>query len=255
MAFFSHFRKMLTTWISVNKESPSFIYGAFFLAASRLFQLAAFFLPLKILILVSSTVKPSYMQLLPFDLELNDAVVMFSCLVPIVYIMYMVSGVISRRSFDYSQAVFIEKSKIDSKDKKANKLKKMHVHIGKAASEFILISLSMILVSLASFSTALILLVMLTITLAFMFKVAIFMKDGDRTYYFKLHRKQCIEYATSANFILVFVAILIQVMYLKMGVIIAIYVLLISRMLFQALQRYCIELMYIDTGLLGYDKR
>ena len=255
MNFFTHFKIMLATWSLINKESPSFIGGAFFLATSRLFQLAAFFLPLKILILVSSDVKPSYIQMLPFDFGLNEAVVIFSCLVPIVYIMYIVCGVISRRSLDYSQSIFIENSAIPSKDKKANKLKKMHGHIGKAASEFILISLSMLLVLMVSISTALILLLMMIITIAAMFKIAIFMKDTDRTHYFKLHRKQCIEYATSANFILVFVVILTQVMYLGMGVIVAIYVLLMSRMLFQALQRYCIELMYIDVDLLGSNMR
>ena len=74
------------------------------------------------------------------------------------------------------------------------------------------------------------------------------MQDQDRFGILKLHRRQCIEYGSSVNFILMFVGILTCVKYFDVGVIEAIFILLVSRMLFQSFQRYCVELLYINTN-------
>jgi hypothetical protein len=82
------------------------------------------------------------------------------------------------------------------------------------------------------------------------FVLKVFYKsDHDRIGLFQLHRRQYIEYTSSVNFIFIFIALALQVKYFDIGVFEALFVLLLSRMMFQAVQRFSFENLYIVSQL------
>lgn len=247
MDLFEHSKNIFKNWMVLITESQAFFWGAFSLAASRLFQLATFFLPLKILITVSSGLEPSYMDWLPWTISFDLFLVLLICMVPVFYIMYMLFGVLSRRWFDISSEVFQSNRVSMVKAKELQKLKKLHNHIGKAGSEFILCIIALALVAFVNQYLFFITALLVYLVTYLIFKTAMSMKDSDRFGVFKLHRRQCIEYFLSVNYILIFIVILILVKYFSLNVIEAIFSLLITRMLFQALQRYCVESLYLNS--------
>ncbi len=247
MELFEHSKNMLKNWMILVTESRTFFLGSFSLAASRLFQLITFFLPLKILITVSSGHEPSYMSWLPWTIGFDIFVVLLICMVPVFYIMYMLFGVLSRRCFDFSLEVFLHHRSHVKKVKELQKLKKLHNHISKAGSEFILCIIALSLIAFVNTCLVFIAILLVFVASYFIFKTAMLMEESDRFGFLKLHRRQCIEYFLSINFILIFIIILALVKYFNINVVEAIFALLLSRMLFQALQRYCIEILYINS--------
>lgn len=246
MRVIEYSKNIFNSWLVLISESYTFFLGAFSLAASRLFQLVTFFLPLKILITVSSGHEPSYINWLPWEISFDFLVYSLICMVPFFYIMYIVFGILSRLWFDVSLDIFLKNRPHVVKNKEIQGLKKLHNHIGKAGSELLLCILSLLLVAFINIYLFCMIASLILLTILFVFKTALSMSDADRFGFFKLHRKQCIEYFLSVNFILTFIAILSLVQYFNLGVVKAIFTLLISRMLFQALQRYCIENLYIN---------
>lgn len=246
MEFYKGSRNILTSCLVLISESRTFFLGALSLAFSRLFQLLTFFLPLKILITVSSGHEPSYIRWLPWNIDFDYFLALLLCMVPLSYFMYIVFGIFSRYSFDISSEYCVNNRAIKLKSKEEKRIRKIHSHLGKAGAESLLCILSLILVTAVDVYLFLIMAILVFITMVAISKTALKMNDLDRFGFFKLHRRQCIEYFISINFIVMFIVILIIVKYFDIGIVEAIFALLISRMFFQALQRYCVEILYIN---------
>ncbi|MCK2183034.1 hypothetical protein [Halomonas getboli] len=193
------------------------------------------------------------MEYLPFSISYDALLISFIAMVPCTYVGYILAGVLHRlfldrdlkrwRSGDLSPRYI----KVKSKDK----LVKLHGHVAKVLSEIILIAFSLILVLVMDPLMCLFLFLLMMINIRAFVERAFYKGEHDRIGFFKLHRRQYIEYFSSVNFIFVFVVLVGQIKLMDIGVFEALFVLLMSRMLFQAVQRFSFENIYISSHLSG----
>lgn len=223
-----------------------FILGCASLAVSRVCQVVAFFLPLKIFIIIYSQEVPEYFDVFPEDMGFSEAIMILSGLVPLIYVLFITLGILYRwlidlhlRRFDKSELV------IGGSVTPEKKTKKLHNHLSKAFSEAGLIIVSVVFAIVLDPKVALVWFVLLYLNLRLFYAKAFNAEDHDRLTFLKLHRRQFIEYISSANFLVVFAVLALELVYFDMGVYTAIFLLLVSRMVFQALNRFSVESLYI----------
>lgn len=242
--------KLLARFLRRPFYKSPYLAGSFFLAASRLMQTMAFFLPLKALILLSSGGQGQFYGKLEssMNIKIDSLVLLIISLVPLVFCLHIIFGIVSRWLFDLDlrfykdsgEPIFFEGKKIEGK-----KLARLHNHCSKSGAE-VLIFLSTIAIGSyfdAWLSVGVFLIAACDFFLFYRFSFSV--GDEDRVGPLKLHKRQVIEYISSINFMLVFCLLVIQIYLFGMGVYSSVFLLLLFRQTFQALQRFSIENMHI----------
>lgn len=243
----TYLRKFSNAVMALTKVSGSiFVMGCASLAISRVCQLVAFFLPLKIFIIIHSEEVPSYFDIFPPSLDYTDTILLLCALVPLVYAAYISLGIAYRWLVDlHMQRLDKVELMIGGTKKTGNHLRKVHNHTAKAFSEVGLMAVSVVLAAILDPAVAIFWLILLYGNLWLFYRCAFYAEDHDRLTFLKLHRRQFIDYISSANFLFVFAALAVELVYFNMGVYTAIFLLLVSRMVFQALNRLSVESLYL----------
>ncbi|MDR5902782.1 hypothetical protein [Halomonas icarae] len=255
-AFFQHFSHIGKALREFSGNSQFYQLSCFLLAISRLLQVVSFFLPLKILIMLSSKQPPSYLEYLPIEITYDTALTLLILMVPTAYCGYMIAGVFHRFFIDRDLAKWKEsgyKTTLINVKSKA-KLVKLHAHLSKALSEIILVVMSLLLVLVIDFPMFVVVCIMLFLNLKVFVAKVFYKSDQGRVGVFRLHRRQYIEYFTSMNFVIVFMLLAAQVSYSYIGIFEALFVILLSRMMFQSMQRFSVENLYIVHHL-GFEQK
>lgn len=222
------------------------IGGCAALAISRACQMVAFFLPLKIFIVIHSGEVPEYFNVFPESMSFPEIITVLSVLVPLVYGLFIVLGICYRWLIDQHLHKFGNTELIISGVKTPTaKTKRLHNHGTKAFSEVGLILVSIAVALCLDVTIAVAWVVLLYLNLWLFYRKAFHAEDHHRLTKLKLHRRQFIDYISSANFLVVFVILAAQLVYFDMGVYTAIFLLLVSRMVFQALNRFSVESLYL----------
>lgn len=247
VALNGYLTKFFATVLGFGRVSGvAFVGGCAALAVSRVCQVLAFFLPLKIFIVIHSGEVPDYFNVFPESMGFEEIIILLSALVPVTYGLFIVLGIAYRWSIDlhlkqYGSNVLV----ILGKETPNNKMKRLHNHVSKAFSEAGLVAVSLAVAVLIDPGVAVAWFVLLYTNLWLFHKVAFHAEDHDRLTFLSLHRRQFIEYISSANFLVVFAVLAVELVYFDMGVYTAIFLLLVSRMVFQALNRFSVESLYI----------
>lgn len=216
------------------------------LALSRACQVLAFFLPLKIFILIHSDEIPSYFDIFPAQMGIREVVLVLSGLVPVVYALFIVLGIIYRWLIDLHLKRFGKTQlQVGGKITPEGKMKRLHNHVSKAFSEVGLIVVSTLVALVMDAAIAVAWTCLLYANLWLFHRLAFQVEDHHRLTFLRLHRRQFIEYISSANFLVVFAVLAIQLVFFDLGMYSAIFLLLVSRMVFQALNRFSVESLYI----------
>src|SRR5690554_1750335 len=166
--------------------------------------MVSFFLPLKILIMLSSTEPPSYLEFLPITITYDTALILLILMVPVTYCSYILAGILHRFYLDKDLAVWKERGEqtkyiqVESK----NKLIKLHAHVAKAFSEVFLVSFALVLIFIMDYPMFFVIVLMVVANLNMFVLKAFYKNDQDRVGVFRLHRRQYIEYMSSVNFVL-----------------------------------------------------
>lgn len=242
------------------KVQPSglwkFFVASLFLALSRICQTAAFFLPLKILILISSEGVPHYLDMLQGFVSFEYLIYIFVAAVPMCFGGYVFFGVVYRFFIDRELRLSSPKMLLLGGGKKVEKkgVAKLHSHLSKVISEVFVVIISLsILVILAPLIVAFIAL-SIFFNLWWFNRVVLHRSESTRFGVLGLHGRQVIEYISSLNFLAMLIALVVYMMVFGMGVYLAIFTLIFSRMVFQSVQRMAIELMFVNRHL-GLDKK
>lgn len=210
-----------------------FRVAALFLACSNLFKMVAFFLPVKVLIVLASP--ESYLLYLPDYLSATTLIWALGLAIPVAYLFYIGSGMLFRLSMDKDAAKQIS----DMQEIKLSLAKKKQFYDSflRQWSDIYLFGISILLMAIYNYIFALI--VVATVFVVFVFFYNRFIQNPHDQRYtpFKVDRSLLIEYIVSLSYLTVFVSLGIQVFYFDMDVLGAVYLLMLSRLAFSALQR------------------
>ncbi|MDO6786208.1 hypothetical protein Q4589_01240 [Cobetia marina] len=224
-----------------------FFYGSMCLAISRMFQMIAFFLPIKILIMLSSETKPEYLSLLTDYIPYQEVVLSLALAVPLVYFLHLLFGVAYRRCIDRDlKGHDNDENNIRWVGKLSyNKIKKLHNHSSKAFSDCLLVIVSLTVLTYIDYSLTIAVMILIFVDAVMFTEFAYYKKDTERLTVFKLHKRQFIEYISSINYLFIFALLVLIMTVYESNVYSVILALLLSRQAFQALQRFSIENLYI----------
>ncbi|MCM2972983.1 hypothetical protein [Larsenimonas suaedae] len=229
-------------------KGKNYFWGCLSLAISRLLQTVAFFLPIKVLIMLSSENMPSYLGPVEAFVSYDEFLIFLIIMVPLVYFAHLGFGILFRSLID-KDILYFEKNKHGIKgygEVDYNKLKRLHNHTSKAFSDVLVFFVtSTILIVINPLLTLSIWLVT-ALNLAFFVERAFYIHDDERITFLKLHKRQFIEYVASSNYLIVFIVLVAQMYLSSDGVYGAILALLLARQLFQAVQRFSIENIYLS---------
>lgn len=243
----SYLAQFTAAVLGFMKVSPiRFTGGCAALAISRVCQMAAFFLPLKVFIVIHSGEVPEYFDVFPDNMSLSDTITLLSMMVPLIYSLFIVLGICYRWLVDQHLNTFDNTALIINGEQVApTKVKRIHNHITKAFSDAGLILVSVTVALWLDIMIAVAWTVLLYLNLCLFYRKALTAEDHHRLTFLKLHRRQFIDYVSSANFLVVFAVLALELVYFDMSVYTAIFLLLVSRMVFQALNRFSVESLYL----------
>lgn len=232
----------------IQSRKSFYFWGCFFLAWSKIFQTVAFFLPIKILIMLNENSMPDYLSGVELYLSYDSLLAALIIMVPIVYLMHILFGILFRNCIDQDIKLYgDEKFDISGHGEVGyGKLKRLHNHTSKAFSDILVFVLTSIILLYLNVSLAIIVWAITFCNLLVFVNKAFYLSDDDRLTFLKLHKRQFIEYIASSNYLIVFGFLVFQT-YFSMGEMYgAILALLLSRQLFQAVQRFSIENIYFS---------
>src|SRR5690625_351472 len=226
----------------MQQSGSTFVWAAVFLALSRIFQTMAFFMPLKVLIILSSDSGTRYQQYVEQWVSSEQFIWISVALVPVVYGLYIALGTLYRRAYDADKAaqiVRVNDLKCDRKYKR--KLTKNHDRLVRLLSDVCIIIIVLVIVIIINIEFTIVLLVMLFLNML-VFNAQIYgLKGHARLTFLRLHPNQFVEYVTSTNYILFFVFLAISIYVGRIDVINAVLNLFLCRLALQAVQRFSIE--------------
>lgn len=242
--------------LNLQKEfiRGSIIYytvGVFFLAVARLVNVMVFFLPLKIIIIISEKEVPSYLQFFPFEFTYPEVLSFFLALIPIFYIAYFILGICSRWMIDASFAGYKESeiNTVSGIKCRIPRLYKIHNRSNKILSEVFLLFICLFISVFFDFYLAGLAILVVGLVLVAEFRFAVRVGDGERVTPLRLHRRQFSEYLTAFGFLFMF-AFLTYEAYMGVGnVYETIFMLLTFRLMFQSINRLTVECMLIIGSL------
>lgn len=218
------------------------------MAASRILQTMAFFLPIKVLVMMESDHVPGYFKAIDNYITYEHFMLLLVSMVPVLYVSHFMMGVFHRKLLDKgleSQADVIHN--IDRVGKFGlSKVRKLYGHSMKCFSEVLLFFIcAAILLAINPWLFMLILIVVI-LNLAIFVNKAFYASEDDRLTFFNLHRRQFVEYLASSNYLFVFAFLVVQMTFFSEEVYGAILALLLSRQLFQAMQRFSFENLHLS---------
>lgn len=226
-----------------------FIWAGIFLAASRVFQLATFFLPIKVLIVLSSANQPHYFNYFLSYVSLDTIIAILLAAVPVSYCCYIVSGVVYRyfvdADLDRRKSTGVEINGLCVQGGLFAAMQKRAVVI---FGDVLLCVLILSAIAVFHWLFMVLLLCLLIMSLLIIRHYALDATEERRVTFLKLHRRQLIEYVSSSNFLFVFFALALGSKYLHVGIFSSVLILLLARMLFQALQRFSLESIALKTA-------
>ena len=244
----AHFRKINLVLNEFLSGSFYFFLGCGLLAASKLLQVVSFFLPIKVLILLSSDHVPSYVDYLPIKVSYESLLAFFVAMIPCMYIGYIVFGIFARNALDRDLNGWRETGRqfrnLGGDD---NRFVKIHGHVSKLFSEVMLTGLSLFLIIFLDYTMFSFLVGLMLFNIVTFSQKVFYSQEQDRITWFNLHRRQFVEYLTSVNFIFVFLILAFQIKFFNSGVFEALFILVLSRMMFQSVQRFAFENMYVAS--------
>lgn len=142
-----HFKEINQVLKEFLSGSFYFFLGCAFLAASKLLQVVSFFLPIKVLILLSSDHVPSYVDHFPINVSYESLLAFFVAMIPCMYIGYIVFGIFARNALDRDLNGWREKGReFRNLGGDNNRFVKIHGHVSKLFSEVMLTGLSLLLI-------------------------------------------------------------------------------------------------------------
>jgi hypothetical protein len=219
-----------------------FTLAGVLLAASRGMQVSAFFLPIKALIVMASVNEPGHFNYFDSYISSNTLIAWLITLVPIAYLLYIAFGVAHRWVLDADMRQ--QKRYADdcaTYPLKPATLAALHKRLAKAYADLILIVGLLLVMAIEHPLLALSLMMLVILNLMLFNRYTFDIKDDKRLTPFKIHRRQFVEYVASSNFLVVFFILALSVRTQNMGIFSAVLFLLLTRMLFQAVQRLAIE--------------
>jgi len=218
------------------------------LALSKVFQVLTFFIPLKLFIIMSSERMPHYMHFLSelFSFSRDELILLLSISVGVFYFLYIVLGILYRRIVDaHFERLDLQDSCLGGVVLTKRALVKMHGRCIAAVSDLILIAFSVIAVFIVNGEMAVLWVLIVYFNMIFFFKTVFLKCKEDRVSFLRLKHNQFIDYFASANFLIIFGLLVFQAGYMGLGLFSAIFLLLLSRMLFRALSGFSANGLYI----------
>ncbi|MDR5893425.1 hypothetical protein QC820_11450 [Halomonas mongoliensis] len=229
-----------------RRNGKWFFLSSLFLCLSKIFQTASFFIPLKVLIILSSGNVPDYVGGVLSNIEYGRLVIFLALMIPASYFCYIFFGILYRWFFDRdSQLHWKSEYSCCGVLVKGKDLRVLHGQISRLFSEALLITMCLML--LIPFSALIFWVVLFVICLLFsIFNAKVFgASEDERLSYFRLHRRQFIEYSISCIFVLFFGILAANVYLGSIGMYGSIFILLTVRLCLQSLQRASVEMIYI----------
>jgi len=232
-----------------------FTLAALLLAGSRGMQVAAFFLPIKVLILMASAREPGYYHYLKPYLTLDQLMLGMLLLVPVFYFSYIILGVMHRRVLDAD----LNRQKTVAFECGALKLKPaqmvgLHRRLAKAYGDMWLMMGTLLVIVLVQPLIGPLIAALVLLNLLLFDTYAFSADENKRLTIFKLHSRQFIEYIASSNFLIVFFMLVLGVVHVELEVFSAVLVLLLARMLFQAVRRFSGESLLLKKQVVKIPK-
>lgn len=164
----------------------------------------------------------------------------------ITYLFYIVFGVLHRWLIDRHHQVFSGKKMIfGGKSVTVKNTSKLHAHTAKALSDGIFFLMSLGLALMLNPIIAATILVLAYANLTLFYHNALRAKDSERLTFLGLHRRQFVEYVSSCNYLLVFAVLVVEALVGEPHIYATIFLLLLSRMVFQALTRFSLESIHL----------
>ena len=245
---------LLTLSQSITKLGRGrFFYACLSRALSLLLKMISLFLPLKVLIVMSSSRMPFYFDYLSQYIEIETILLSLVMSVPVVYFFSIVLGVTQRRLLD-ADLQELRNSLVSSypQIKKSN-IGITHNKLAIAFSEILLVIISLLLVLLISVYLFLVLFVSVLAVLILMNTYFYDSDASDRFTWFSLHRDQLVEYVSSCSFLMMFFLLVAGVHYFSLSIFSAVLSLLLSRMAFQSVGRFSRQSFYLKKKILLRD--
>lgn len=230
-----------------------FYIGTLMSAIAKIMSVIAFFIPLKIFIVISEREMPSYLAFIPEYSEYPQGLFFLVALLPVSYLFYFFLGVVSRWLIDShystlraSSLTFIAKNKYNEKS-----IYKIHNRINKQVSELFILCIGVILSLFFEYHLSILLFLLIFFDFIIIFKYSVNSHDSDRVTFLRLHRRQLSEYVTTGSFLVYFFS-LAYMAYLDLtGIFVAVFMLLLSRLMFQSVNRFSMESMLLLPILKG----
>lgn len=198
--------------------------------------------------MLGSEKMPKYLSPFSKYVTYNDVLVFLIAMVPVVYILHLAFGIFFRLLIDKDVTRFTEKDYQVAGYGNTNlgKLKRLHNHTSKAFSDIIVFLLTSAILLLINPLLTLAIWVVTLLNLSLFVRKAFYIHDDTRITVLRLHKRQFVEYIASSNYLVVFALLVLQMYLAADGIYGAILALLLSRQLFQAVQRFSIENIYFS---------
>lgn len=178
-----------------------------------------------------------YEEIMPYGELLSDAFFLMIA-VPVLYVFYFSTGIAYRFFVDrYWVCIKNARVKVFDLEYRAGRLYKLYNRMLKSAGELVLIVFSIILALALSWRLAIVLVLILWVSFYIFYYKAVLRDDHARLTIFRVSPKQFVEYSSSLSFILYFFVIVYDVWFFDLGIFSAIFLVLLSRVTFQSLNR------------------
>lgn len=237
--------------LSFIKEGRGrFFCASLMCAVSNLLKVISLFLPLKVLIVMSSVNTPVYFQFLTPHLDMETILLTLILAVPLVYFLYIILAVLYHYLLDKDlkelnaagfESSFSIEAKVD--------IGKVHKKTSIALSEILLMAITFFLMLFINVYSSIVLFFFVICNLYLLNKYLYDIKDKDRLTKASLHRNQVVEYLVSFNFLAVFFLLVVCVYYYSLNVFSAVLIFLLSRMVFRSLARFSRQSFFLKEAL------
>ncbi|WP_141103634.1 hypothetical protein [Cobetia sp. QF-1] len=220
------------------------------LACSKVIQTIAFFLPIKVLIMLSLKKPPDYFQLISDWISYEDFIITILALVPGFYLSYMLIGLIYRKMIDKDLALIWNSS--FEKNNFFLKGKHLRVAYGQTSrlnSDIFICIIILCMSAIVSFYITSSLIALSLVVLLIFLRYGFAAKEDDRVTFIGLHRKQLVEYISAMVYLALFFILVGLVYYKVLGTYETIFLLLISRLYIQSLQRALVESFHFQANI------
>ncbi|WP_444984243.1 hypothetical protein [Halomonas mongoliensis] len=244
MSFGDFWRKYYVGLIRINGgEKAFFLLASIALSISKFCKTALFFLPIKVLILLSSSSQPYYLKALSLEVSPEELAVSLMASLPLVFFLQFLSGFFYRRWSDKS---FFDSSGRRKEKGSRKKNQKLHGHYVRSVSEIFIVFLSLLLITLYSLKLAILFGAM--VACAFYIANRNVLHEGfhSRHSFARLGTEQVSEYLCTTMIIISFAVLAIMVLKWNMSIYISLLMMILCRLIFQSLQRFMNGVMHVS---------